>query len=76
MLTYARARLTALPPSICGIALGCVGMAGTLKNVDKLVAPGVSALSIPLYILSSLYMCVMCARIAMLVQSTYRRGRH
>mmetsp|Transcript_10546 Transcript_10546/g.30970 ORF Transcript_10546/g.30970 Transcript_10546/m.30970 type:complete len:390 (-) Transcript_10546:52-1221(-) len=60
-----RSYLLGLPPSISGIALGCVGLAGTLSNVDDLAfVPGISAwLSPPLYVLSSLYLCAHAVRI-------------
>jgi hypothetical protein len=56
-------RLDRLPPSICGISLGSVGLAGTMRLVGDIYdLPLLERAAIPLYILSAIYILVMLIR--------------
>jgi len=56
-------RLAELPPSISGIGLGSVGLAGALRLAGSLYAlPFLTTMSIPLFLLSSVYITVSMLR--------------
>jgi hypothetical protein len=58
-----KTRLDALPPSICGISLGYVGLASVFRLIGKIYNVTLEAAAIPLYILSCLYAIAMFIRI-------------
>ena len=56
-------RLAELPPSISGIGLGSVGIAGALRLAGSLYTlPFLTTMSIPLFVLSSVYIIVSMLR--------------
>mmetsp|Transcript_33247 Transcript_33247/g.33734 ORF Transcript_33247/g.33734 Transcript_33247/m.33734 type:complete len:387 (+) Transcript_33247:258-1418(+) len=56
-------RLAELPPSISGIGLGSVGLAGALRLAGSLYAlPFLTTMAIPLFLLSSFYIAVSMLR--------------
>jgi tellurite resistance protein TehA-like permease len=61
----AQRRLEALPLSICGIALGSVGLGSALRNVGRLFSINyLDAASIPFFLLSACFVVIVLIRIA------------